>query len=338
MHFENVVIQSLAAIEPPIRVTSREISERLKPTLVRLGVRPNLLEEISGILERRIWQANTQPSDAATMAAEKAIAEAGIDKSQIGVIINTSVCRDYLEPSTASIVHGNLGLPANCLNFDVGNACLAFLNGMDIAARMIERNEIDYALIVDGESSGPITDATIERMLKEDMDEQQFRAEFASLTLGSGAAAMIMARRELVPEGHAYLGSVTRSATQFNGLCRGHMHQMVTDTRTLLTEGLKLAAKTFQATCNALGWVVEELDQFVIHQVSKVHTDSLVSMLKLDPDKVHAIYPKMGNVGPASVPIVLAKAVELGKINRGDRVALLGIGSGLNCAMAEVVW
>jgi 3-oxoacyl-[acyl-carrier-protein] synthase-3 len=338
MKFENVVIQSLAAIEPPIRVTSREISERLKPTLERLGIRPNLLEEISGILERRIWQANTQPSDAATLAAEKAIGDAGIDRAEIGVIINTSVCRDFLEPSTACIVHGNLGLSENCLNFDVGNACLAFLNGMDIAARMIERREVNYALIVDGESSGPITDATIERMLTEKMDEEQFRAEFASLTLGSGAAAIVMARRDLVPEGHAYLGSVTRSATQFNSLCRGHMLQMMTDTRTLLTEGLKLASKTFQAACTALGWVADELDQFVIHQVSKVHTESLVSMLKLDPNKVHAIYPKMGNVGPASVPMVLAEAVELGKISRGDRVALLGIGSGLNCAMAEVVW
>jgi 3-oxoacyl-[acyl-carrier-protein] synthase-3 len=285
-----------------------------------------------------VWKANTLPSDAATMAAEKAIADAGIDRSRIGVIINTSVCRDYLEPSTACIVHGNLGLSEDCQNFDVGNACLAFLNGMDIAARMIEREEVDYALIVDGESSGPITDATIERMLQDDMTEPQFRAEFASLTLGSGAAAMIMARKELVPEGHSYRGSVTRSATEFNHLCRGHMHQMVTDTRILLSEGLKLAAKTFQAACSALGWVAEELDQFVIHQVSKVHTESLVSMLKLDPRKVHEIYPKMGNIGPASVPIVLAKAVESGKIKSGDRVALLGIGSGLNCSMAEVVW
>ena len=83
MQFKNVVIQSLAAIEPPIRVTSREISERIKPTLQRLGIRPNLLEEISGILERRVWQANTQPSDGATMAAERAIEDAGIDRSSI---------------------------------------------------------------------------------------------------------------------------------------------------------------------------------------------------------------------------------------------------------------
>jgi 3-oxoacyl-[acyl-carrier-protein] synthase-3 len=338
MKFKHVVIQSLAAVDPPIRVTSREIEEKLKPTLDRLDVRDNLLEEVSGIGARRFWERGTEPSDAATLAAEKALDQSGIERDKIGVIINTSVCRDYLEPSTACIVHGNLGLGEDCLNFDVGNACLAFMNGMDIAARMIERAEVDYALIVDGESSRPITEATIDRMLEPDIGPDEFRAEFASLTLGSGAAAMVMARRELAPEGHSYLGSVSRAATEFNRLCRGQMDQMRTDTRVLLSEGLKLASKTFSAAKIALGWVVSELDQFVIHQVSKVHTDSLVNLLGLDPDKVHAIYPEMGNIGPASVPIVLAKAAELGKIKKGDRVGLLGIGSGLNCQMAEVVW
>ena len=338
MKFKNVVIQALAAVEPPIRVTSREIEQKLKPTLDRLGVRDDLLEEVSGIGARRFWEKGTAPSDAATLAAEKALDESGIDRQRIGVIINTSVCRDYLEPSTACIIHGNLGLNENCLNFDVGNACLAFMNGMDIAARMIERTEVEYALVVDGESSRPITEATIDRLLDPDIREEQFRAEFASLTLGSGAAAMVMARKELAPEGHPYLGSVSRAATQFNHLCRGQMDQMRTDTRILLSEGLKLASRTFNAARIALGWVASELDQFVIHQVSKVHTDSLVNLLGLDPDKVHAIYPEMGNIGPASVPIVLAKAAELGRIKRGDRVALLGIGSGLNCAMAEIIW
>jgi 3-oxoacyl-[acyl-carrier-protein] synthase-3 len=338
MKFKNVVITSLTAIDPPIRVTSIEIEKQLKATFDRLGIRDNLLEEVSGISARRFWEKGTQPSDAATLAAEKALDDAGIDRGKIEVIINTSVCRDYLEPSTACIVHGNLGLAENCLNFDVGNACLAFLNGMDIASRMIERAEIEYALIVDGESSRPITEATVKRMLEPGVNAEQFRAEFASLTLGSGAAAMILTRKELAPQGHPYLGSVSRSATEFNKLCHGQMDRMVTDTRVLLSEGLKLASKTFQAAKIAFGWVASELDQFVIHQVSKVHTDSLVKLLGLDPEKVHAIYPEMGNIGPASVPIVLAKAVELGKIRRGDRVALLGIGSGLNCSMAEIVW
>ena len=191
MQFKNVVIQSLTAVDAPIKITSAEIGKRLQPTMERLGIHPGLMEEISGILSRRIWKKGTQPSDAATMAAEEAIEQAGIDRDNIGVLINTSVCRDYLEPSTACLVHGNLGLHERCLNFDIGNACLAFLNGMDVAARMIERGEVEYALIVDGESSGPITEATIERLLEPGVQEEQFRAEFASLTLGSGAAAMV---------------------------------------------------------------------------------------------------------------------------------------------------
>ena len=147
-----------------------------------------------------------------------------------------------------------------------------------------------------------------------------------------------MCRRELAPRGHSYLGGVTRAATQFNKLCYGQMDRMVTDTRVLLTEGLKLATKTFAAAREKLGWVVEEMDQFIIHQVSKAHTDSLMKVLGLDPDKIHRIYPELGNIGPAAVPIALAKAVAMGKIKRGDRIALLGIGSGLNCSMAEIVW
>lgn len=338
MQFKNVVIQSLAAVEAPIRVSSAEIGQRLLPAMERLGIRPGLIEEISGIKARRFWEEDTQPSDAATLAAEKAINMAAIDREKIGVLINTSVCRDYLEPSTACLVHGNLGLHERCLNFDIGNACLAFLNGMDVAARMIERGEVEYALIVDGESSGPITESTINRLLQPGITEEQFRAEFASLTLGSGSAAMVMCRRELAPQGHSYLGSVTRAATQFNKLCYGQMDRMVTDTRVLLTEGLKLATKTFGAAREALGWVVGELDQFILHQVSKQHTDSLMKLLGLDPEKIYRIYPEFGNIGPAAVPITLARAVEMGRIKKGDRVALLGIGSGLNCSMAEIVW
>jgi 3-oxoacyl-[acyl-carrier-protein] synthase-3 len=338
MHFQNVEVQSLAAIEPPVRLTSLEISQRLTTALRRFGMSGNILEEKTGITARRVWENGTLPSDAATLAAEKVLRDVNIDRSDIGLIINTSVCRDYLEPSTACIVHGNLGLSPECLNFDVGNACLAFMNGMDIAARMIERGDIEHALIVDGETSGPITEATINRLLDEGVDEAQFRAQFASLTLGSGAAAMVMSDARLGGNGHRYTGCVTRSASQFNQLCRGHMEWMETDTRVLLKEGLKLAKQTYLAAVDAMGWQADALDHIVIHQVSKIHTESFVELLGLDPRKVHTIYQEMGNIGPASVPITLAHAVDLGKVNRGDRVALMGIGSGLNCSMAEVLW
>ena len=338
MLFQNVAIAGLAHIDAPRRLSSDEINARLKPTLDRLGIKTDVLQDIAGIHARHLWDEGIQASDAATLAAVKALADAGIDPDKVGLLVNTSVSRDYLEPSTASIVSGNLGLPDTCQNFDVANACLAFLNGMDIASRMIERGEIDYALIVDGETANLAYEKTLERLQRTDATEEQFRNEMATLTLGSGAAAMVMARAELAPGAPRYRGGVTRAATEWNSLCRGNLDGMVTDTRLLLIEGVKLAQKTFEVARQKLGWVASELDEFVVHQVSKVHTAAFTKAMGIDPRKVLTIFGEHGNIGPASVPIVLSKLREMGRLKKGNRIALLGIGSGLNCSMAEVEW
>ncbi|HVI59644.1 MAG TPA: 3-oxoacyl-ACP synthase III [Luteimonas sp.] len=338
MLFQHVAIAGLAHIDAPRRLSSDEINARLRPTLDRLGIKTDVLRDIAGIHARHLWDEGVQASDAATLAGVKALADAGIDPDKVGLLVNTSVSRDYLEPSTASIVSGNLGLPDTCQNFDVANACLAFLNGMDIASRMIERGEIDYALVVDGETADLAYEKTLERMTRADSTEEDFRNEMATLTLGSGAAAMVLARAELAPGAPRYRGGVTRAATQWNKLCRGNLDGMITDTRTLLIEGVKLAQKTFVAARQALGWVVEEMDEFVVHQVSKAHTAAFTKAMGIDPKKVLTIFGEHGNIGPASVPIVLSKLREMGRLKKGSRIALLGIGSGLNCSMAEVVW
>ncbi|HSR65386.1 MAG TPA: 3-oxoacyl-ACP synthase III [Xanthomonadaceae bacterium] len=340
MLFQRVAIAGLAHVDAPRRLTSNEIYDRLRPTLDRLGIKSNVLEEVAGVRERRLWDGEVKASDAATLAGVKALADAGIDADRVGLLVNTSVSRDYLEPSTASIVAGNLRLPDTCQNFDVANACLAFLNGMDIAGRMIETGEIDYALVVNGETADLAYEKTLERLSRADVTAEQFRDEMATLTLGSGAAAMVMARAELAPGAPRYRGSVTRSATEWNQLCRGDLvhDRMVADGRMLMIEGVKLGQKTFAAARIALGWVVDELDEFVIHQVSKAHTKAFLKAFRIDPKKVLTIFGEHGNIGPASVPIVLSKLREGGRLKKGSRVALLGIGSGLNCSMAEVVW
>jgi len=338
MRFGQVSILSVAHIDAPHRVTSADMTAQLAPTLQRFGMRPDLLEVASGIVARRYWDPGFQPSQAATLAAEKAIEQAGIQRSRIGVIINTSVCRDFIEPSTASLVHGNLGLPPSCLNFDLGNACLAFLNGMEVAGQLIESGQIDYGLVVDGESARFVQEATIARLLDPATTEQEFRDQFATLTLGSGAAAMVLARSDLAPEGHRFVGSVSVAATQHNQLCRGQLDKMITDGKTLLFAGLELAGQTWQLAQKELGWEADLLDECILHQVSGTHTASLCKTLGLDVRKVLTIFAEYGNIGPASVPIVLSKAAEAGRLSKGNRVALMGIGSGLNCAMAEVLW
>ena len=338
MLFQNVSIAGLAHVDAPHTLTSKAINEQLKPTMDRLGIRTDVLGDIAGIHARRLWDDEQQSSDVATLAARLAMQDAGVTADQIGLLVNTSVSRDYLEPSTASIVSGNLGVGEDCQNFDVANACLAFINGMDIAARMLERGEINYALVVDGETANLAYKKTLERLQSPEVTEEQFRNELATLTLGCGAAAMVMSRADLTPDAPRYKGGVTKSATQWNTLCRGNLDRMVTDTRMLLIEGLKLAQKTFVAAKAGLGWAVDELDQFVIHQVSQPHTQAVVKAFGIDPKKVMTIFGEHGNIGPASVPIVLSKLKELGRLKKGDRIALMGNGSGLNCSMAEVVW
>jgi 3-oxoacyl-[acyl-carrier-protein] synthase III len=338
MNFENVSVLSVSHIDAPHRVTSEEIERRLAPTMERLGIRPDLLRELSGIMERRVWDEGTMPSEVAARAGEKAIKAAGIDRSKLGILINTSVCRDYLEPSTACIAHSMLGLPETCMNFDLGNACLGFVNGMDIVGNMIDRGEVDYAILVNGETSRQITDATVQLLLSPDIDETTFRENFASLTLGSGAAAMVLGRADLEPEGHPFKGSVNLAATQHCRLCAGNIDHMVTKTKELLLAGLELAVRTWGRATEVLGWTAEAIDHFVVHQVSKVHTEQFAGILGIDLQKVFRLYPDFGNIGPAGVPIALSKLAESGRLERGQRVALLGIGSGINCTMAELIW
>lgn len=338
MRFENVSILSVTHLDAPHVVTSAELEGQLADTMGRLGMRPDLLRELSGIMERRFWDNGSQPSDVATEAGRRAIAAAGIDPARLGILINTSVCRDYIEPSTACLVHGNLGLPATCMNFDLGNACLGFINGMDMVGNMIERGQVDYGVVVDGESSRMVTERTVERLRRPDVDELTFRSNFASLTLGSGAAAMVLGRSDLHPDAHPFLGGVNQAATEHNRLCFGQMDHMVTDTRSLLVAGLGLAARTWQKATEELGWTATDLDWYVLHQVSKSHTEKLAELLGLDLAKIYRLYPDHGNIGPAGVPIVLSKLQEENRLAKGQRLALMGIGSGLNCTMAEVRW
>src|SRR3546814_13654578 len=131
MLFQHVAIAGLAHIDAPRRLSTDEINARLKPTLDRLGIKADVLKDIAGIEARHLWEEGVQASDADTLAGVKALADAGIDPDKGGLLVNTSVRRDYLEPSTAWSGRGNLRLPDTCQNFYGANACLAFPNGKD---------------------------------------------------------------------------------------------------------------------------------------------------------------------------------------------------------------
>lgn len=341
MRFSEVAVAAVAHVDAPIRVTTESIADELGPFLDRIGLPRRALQGLSGIVARRFWPANTPPSHAATLAAEHAIAASGLDRAQLGVLINTSVCRDYVEPSTACIVHGNLGLGGHTLNFDLANACLGFINGMELVATMIERGDVEAGIVVDGENSREVTEKTIARLLAGGTTDD-FRAEFAALTLGSGGAAAVLVsaktQRERGERVRPYRGGLSIAATQHNRLCIGHSDRMVTDSNGLLHAGIDLAEQTWARGKADFGWHERYFGTHVLHQVSKTHTEQLMKRLGLALETTLPIYAEHGNIGPAAVPMAWSKSLQAGRIADGDRVALMGIGSGLNCAMVEVQW
>ena len=210
---------------------------------------------------------------------------------------------------------------------------------MDIASRMIERGEIDYALVVDGETADLAYEKTLERLRRSDITEEQFRNEMATLTLGSGAAAMVLARAELAPGAPRYKrrrhprGDRVERAVPRQPRPHGHRHPHAADRRhEARAEDLRRAPRSRWA-----GWSRSSTSSSSTRS-ARCTPQAFIQAFGIDPKKVLTIFGEHGNIGPASVPIVLSKLRELGRLKKGDRVALLGIGSGLNCSMAEVVW
>ena len=329
---------SVAHADAPERVPTEAIEDRISATTRRLRIPNQFLSRVTGVHARRFWEPGTQPSEAASQAGALALQKAGIDVDQVDVLISTSVSRDYVEPSVACFVHRNLGLPDRCVNFDVANACVGFLNGIEIAAGMIELGRADYALIVDGEGARQAIERTIESLVAPDCDMDRFKYSFATLTLGSGAAAMVLANADKAKAGHPILGSMTICESEHNELCLGRDNIMRTDASGLMDAGIKLAERAYPRFLETFGYSNDDISHYIIHQVSRPHTDGVIRSLGWDGDKVFRLFPEYGNIGPAGMPVALAKVEEQGRIEQGDTVALLGIGSGLNCTIVPISW
>jgi acyl-CoA:acyl-CoA alkyltransferase len=331
----NTAVLTVRAIDAPVVVTSDDLDARLADVYRRVGLRAGLLEALAGIRERRWWSEGVTYADGAALAGAKALADSGVDPSRIGLMVNTSVSRAHLEPSTAVGVHHAIGLPTSCQNFDVTNACLGFVNGMQLASAMIDTGQVDYALVVNGEDSRTIHEHTIARLNRPDSTVREVISQFASLTLGSGAAAMVLGRADAHPEGHRLVGGVTRAATEHHGLCVGDVDEMHTDSKGLMDAGLDLSEALWADAAGEFDWA-DGMDRYVIHQVSQVHTQAMCDRLSIDRDRVPLTFPTRGNIGPASLPTTLASCAE--SLETGDRVLLMGIGSGLNASCVELRW
>jgi 3-oxoacyl-[acyl-carrier-protein] synthase-3 len=343
MRFENVCIESIALALPEEAWTSAAMEERLRPLYERLRLPFGRLELMSGIRERRFWPPGTRPSDASAAAGRAVLARSAIPPADIEVFVHAAVCRDMLEPATAAFAHRKIGLAPRAQIFDVSNACLGFLNSLVILAAMIEAGQIRCGMVAAGENGRPLMERTLQHLLNAPLDRNQIKPFFANLTIGSGAAAAIVCHRSLVRgRAHRLLGGVSLSATEHSELCRGDAAgeglEMQTDSEQLLVAGVDVAKRTWAAFQEETGWTGAQVDRFVCHQVGTMHRRKLYEVLGLDLAKDFSTFETLGNMGSVSLPATLVQAVEGGAIVEGNRVGLLGIGSGINCMMLALEW
>jgi 3-oxoacyl-[acyl-carrier-protein] synthase-3 len=347
MRYQHVCIEAVCHTLPSEVVASAEIEARLRPVYERLGLPEGRLELMTGIRERRFFPRGTRPGQISAETARRAIDESGIDRGSFGALVHGSVCRDQLEPATASFVHHEAALPGTAFVFDISNACLGLLNGVVLIADMIELGQIRAGVVVGTEDGRALVESTIDSLLANPaLTRRDIKADFASLTIGSGSAAIVLCDRKLSRRGHRLLGGSFRADTTNHELCTGgagDQHsadqlRMRTDAESLLYAGIDLAAETWCETKRVLNWSTADVQKVFTHQVGRAHRKLLFERLGLAPSLDLPTVEFLGNTGAVALPTALSLGIEQGRIQSGERVALLGIGSGLNALMLGLEW
>jgi 3-oxoacyl-[acyl-carrier-protein] synthase-3 len=341
MLYRNVCLEAFGYVLPEEIVTSDELERRLAPAYERMKLPPGRLELMTGIRQRRFFPRGVSMGRTSAASGRLALEAAGLDARHVGALVHGSVCRDYLEPATACSVHHALGLPPQCLALDVSNACLGIVTGMLQVANMIELGQIRAGLVVGTECGRALVENTIERLnADEAIDRRGVKPFFASLTIGSASVAVLLCDRELSHTQNRLEGAAVRAHSHEHGLCQsdGLDSFMRTDSEQLLAAGIATAVDTFADFLVEMRWNRADIARTVCHQVGAAHQRLMFQSLGLDAALDFATYPVLGNTGAVALPLTMALAAEAGRLRRDDKVALLGIGSGINCQMLGATW
>ena len=275
---------------------------------------------MSGIRERRLWPRGTRPSEQSIESGRKAIEAAGIDPREIGCLIHGSVCRDQLEPATACRVHDALGLPRECLVYDVSNACLGLLNGMVQVANLIELGQIRAGLVVGTEDSRALLgkhDRRAESRPVADAREREAGVCLADDRLGQRRGAARASRTSAAPA-IASSAAAARAHTAHHELCAGRARsggqRAIADPdadRLRAAAGRRTGRRRRRRSASfwppAAGRAMR-FTRSICHQVGGTHRRLMLESLGLPAERDYATFPWLGNTGSVALPITLALA------------------------------
>lgn len=273
-------------------------------------------------IRRRHFVDKEKNQDIAIEAAKMAIADAGIDKNDIGVCIVATIRPDNLTPSVACMVQRILELPNNIPCFDINAACSGFMYGINIARGMLFQSSKKYALVIGSEVLSKVLDMT---------------DRGTCILFGDGAGAAII---ELSDSNRYY--SVLGSQGDDDILHCTNDNDVDRYVRMQGSDVFKFAVSTVPKTVFDLldmaGLEADDIDVYVCHQANKRIIESVARKCKLSMDKFFINLDEYGNTSSASIPIALSEMNNRGMLKPGMKIICVGFGGGLTWGGAYLEW
>ena len=273
----------------------------------------------TGIEERRFADDHMDTSDMAFEAAKDAIADAGIEAHQIGLILVATVTPDMPFPSVATMIQEKLGAQ-HAAAMDISAACAGFMYGVITAKQFVETGAYPYVLVVGVEKLSKITN---------------FEDRNTAVLFGDGAGAAVIGH---VSEGRGIL-SFELGADGSGGkhlLQDGPFIEM--NGREVFKFAVRQMGESAENVILKAGLSKEEVDFLVPHQANIRIMESSRLRLGLPEEKMSKTINQFGNTSAASIPISLKEELLNGKVKDDDVVVLVGFGGGLTWGAICLKW
>jgi 3-oxoacyl-[acyl-carrier-protein] synthase III len=305
--------------------------------LAALGCDSDWIVQRTGIHERRVAADDQASSDLAYLAAMNCLASAGLEPSELDLVVCATMTPDHITPSTACLLQKRLGCVAPA--FDVSAACSGFMYALITASQFVRAGSARNALVVGCEvmsrtvNSNDIKtyplfgDGAGAVLLQPCAPNQEITNGLIRFTLGSEGDTSALC----VPAG----GS--REPTTVDSLSCGRQY-LAMDGRTVFKWAVRVVADCSRDLLAAAGLRPEDIDLVILHQANIRIVDAAVSHLGIAREKVFVNLDKFGNTSAASIPMALDDANRLGLIKRGDVILLCGFGAGLSWGAALLRW
>jgi 3-oxoacyl-[acyl-carrier-protein] synthase III len=274
--------------------------------------------ERTGILQRHIAEPGIHTSDLATQAAQKAIEKAGIQVSDIDLIIVATSTPDHIFPSTACLVQASLG-NQTAAAFDLQAVCSGFVYAMVTADSFIKAQRARCALVIGAEVFSRILD---------------WNDRGTCVLFGDGAGAVIL---QASTEPGILAAGLHADGRQQHILCTAGQvsHGQVTgdpflrmDGQAVFKQAVKVLEKSALDVLAQASMSVNDIDWLIPHQANVRILNFLAKKLGIHPDKVVVTLDRHANTSAASVPLALDVATRDGRIQPGQIVLLQGVGGG----------